>query len=472
MTHPAPPTGPMLFLRAVDDDGIRVALTCLRPEGAPPPDISTDGGAVTPEALVTRAGATLWRADLRLTGGTARYACDGASFEVATDMEGDMTIAFVSCNGQEHGDLDRPPADRNALWADLARRIAAEPVHLILHGGDQLYADEVTQAHPLSRDWPDDVPDRLSEAQARDLRAALDDEFFRRYATQWAQDDYAAAVARAPSLCMWDDHDICDGWGSLRRHAQHSDVARVLFAAAREAFLLFQFGCRPDERPGICLGAGPHLSWRVDLPGVSVIAPDLRSTRTKRDVMDDRTWTDLEAGMAGAAERTFVVSTVPALGPRLSLVERAMKLTRRMENYEDDLRDQWQSYAHRDEWRRFLTRLMALHDRDGHAVTVLSGEIHLAMRATMRTARSEIHQLVASGITHPAPPQALAAGLSLLSRLGEAPLKGHPIRMHPLPGQTRPYTAERNYLVLRRRARTWSASWRLEDSGATDGLAL
>ncbi len=350
--------------------------------------------------------------------------------------------------------------------------MAKEDVHLLLHGGDQIYADEVTKAHRLSRDWPDDVPATLTPGERDELKSALEDTFFRRYAAQWGQAGYAEAVARTPSLCVWDDHDICDGWGSLRRRAQHSDVARVLFDAAREAYLLFQFGCRGDERPEICLGRGRALSWRVDLPETTIVAPDLRSTRSKTDVMSEETWADFEDGLRDARTRTLVISSVPALGPRLSLVERAMKLTRRMENYEDDLRDQWQSYAHRAEWQRFLRRLMGLHDRPGHAVTVLSGEIHLAMRGTMTTDSGALHQLVASGITHPPPPKALPVALGLLARLGEAPLPGHPIRLHPLPGKSRPYTAERNYLMLTRRGGEWGASWQLEESGATERLAI
>lgn len=471
MTDALAPTGPMLFLRSASGQGVRLAVTCLRPAGAPAPVIETDG-CHEAQALATRAGATLWRVELDLPAGGARYICDGTAYEVATDLGGDLTVAFVSCNGQEHGDLDRPSEDRNLMWSHLARRLDGEAVQLLIHGGDQIYADEVTRAHPLSHDWPNDVPDRLEPDQTRDLRAALDDAFFRRYATQWPQPGYEEVVARVPSVCMWDDHDICDGWGSLRRRAQSSDVAQVLFDAAREAFLLFQFGCRPDERPGICLGAEGALSWRVDLPGLSVVAPDLRSTRTKRDVMDADTWTAFGGGLNKTEARVLLVSSVPALGPRLSLVERLMKLTRRMEDYEDDLRDQWQSYAHRTEWQRFLRALMEVHDRHNHAVTVLSGEIHLATRGTMDTATGTLHQLVASGISHPAPPKAMAIGLSLLSRLGEAPLKGHPIRLRALPGQSRPYTAERNYLLLRRRDHVWTATWQLEDSGETAPLPI
>ena len=90
----------------------------------------------------------------------------------------------------------------------------------------------------------------------------------------------------------------------------------------------------------------------------------------------------------------------------------------------------------------------------------------------MASATGPIHQLVASGIAHPAPPLGYARGLGLLARFGEAPLKDHPIRLHPLPGQRGVYTAERNYLVLERRGGNWTASWRLEHSGTTPPLAI
>src|SRR3546814_14154030 len=106
-----------------------------------------------------------------------------------------------------------------------------------------------------------------------------------------------------------------------------------------------------------------------------------------------------------------------------------------MEKYEEDLRDQWQSHAHREEWRRFLRLLIETHTRDTTPVTVLSGEIHLATRGTMDTPEGPLHQLVASGISHPAPPTAYATALSLLARFGEAPLPEHPISLHPLPGR-------------------------------------
>ena len=162
---------------------------------------------------------------------------------------------------------------------------------------------------------------------------------------------------------------------------------------------------------------------------------------------------------------------VPALGPRLSWLEFAMKLTHRMEKYEDDLRDQWQSRSHRKEWRRFLEALARVHRNPSTPVTVVSGEIHLATRGTFDVPPAPLHQLVASGIAHPAPPLAYARTLGALAKVGETPVPGHPIRLHPLPGQLPVYTAQRNYLILERHGETWRTWWELEE-GATPAIEL
>jgi hypothetical protein len=153
-------------------------------------------------------------------------------------------------------------------------------------------------------------------------------------------------------------------------------------------------------------------------------------------------------------------------------VEALMQLTPHAEKYEDDLRDQWQSRAHRGEWRDFLQRLVALHEGGGSRVTLLSGEIHLATRGTLAAQPEPIHQLVASGIAHPAPPAAYATTLGWLARLGEAPLPDRPIRLHPLPGHRTIYVAERNYLVLERQGDAWHARWMLEHAGPTQPMPI
>ena len=453
---------------------VLLAALVVRRKGDRPGSLSTEYRPATAEPLAELCGRVAYRYRFALPARPdASYELDGTRYQVNGACGGDLRVAYVSCDGMERGDLDRPPEERNMMWRRLADRHGESPFNLLLHGGDQIYADEVLHAHPATREWPRAVPTDLSASSAAELRSALRTWYFRRYVTEFTQPEFAWLAARVPSLSMWDDHDICNGWGSLPEWTLDSEVGRQIFEAAREFFLLFQLCAGPARLPEICLDrTGESLTWRVDLPGLYIVAPDLRSERRPGQVIGDQGWPALRSALSGPrAGKMLLLSSVPALGPRLSLLERFMDLTPWLEKYESDLKDQWQSRTHRDEWRRLLRELIAVHDR-GVSVTVLSGEIHLATRATMETATGEIHQLIASGIAHPPPPRPYARIMGALARLGEGPLEGHRIMLHPLPGQRHIYSAERNFLVLSRMDNVWSASWDLEESGRTPLLSI
>ena len=474
--------GPLLYLRGPVGKraGERISLAALLvlPEGEPALALDADGEAVAATRLLTRLGKTAWRYDFTLpmrrdTG----YSLGGTHYPVNADFHGDLRIAFVSCNGQEKNDRKRPLDERNAMWRRLRIEHEDRPFQLLLQGGDQVYADELLKSHPALKRWARGKRPSKAIAPQADLAETLQDGFFGLYLDILGQPAISGMMARVPSLAMWDDHDICDGWGSLRPAKLDSPEGRTLFAVAREHFLLFQYGARPDELPGFCPDrSGASLGWHVSLPGLHVLAPDLRSERRPDRVMGPAGWlafeTMLETIRSGEGGRVLLLSSVPALGPRLSWVEALMHLTPRLEKYEDDLRDQWQSRAHRKEWRAFLERLAAIHANPATPITCVSGEIHLATHGTLDVPPKPLHQLVASGIAHPAPSKAYAIGLGLLARFGSSPLPGHPIRLQGLPGKRAPYTAERNYLVLERKGAGWTASWELEQSGRTPELEI
>lgn len=463
--------GPILHFRNCDDQGLRLAAISVRPDGATPPGpVGTQGGSVPPALLARVAGLSVWCHDFTLAAGEAGYVLDGRHHPVETRLDGDIRIAFVSCNGEENGDLDRDGAERNLMWARLAADHARAPFALLLQGGDQIYADEATHGHPLSEDWPDHVPSNPSAADLEDLARHLERKFAERYMMVLAAEGCAGLFASVPSLSVWDDHDICDGWGSLPESRTNSAVGQALFTVARRMYLLFQHGATDADVPALFLDpAGANLGWRRDLPGVTLWAPDLRSERHRDRIMGPGGWRAVES-LQPTGDHVFMVSSVPLLGPRLSLLESLMMAIPRMQHYEDDLRDQWQSHAHRAEWRRMLGEVLRM--RQAAPVTVLSGEIHLATRAEMGPDDTKVHQLVASGISHRAPPKAYARALGLFAGLGEAPLPGHPIRIKPLPGQRHRYVAERNFLTLDRKDGRWQAVWHLEESGTTPPLDL
>ena len=474
MSDPLPPFGPVLLFRGLDADRLRLSALFGRPEGAPLPDLRCDGTAGPWTELLRAEGLVIGRIDFALpaTSATAQYSVDGQAICVQTRFDGDLRLAYASCNGQEHGDFDRPEPHRNAMWRRLLEDHARAPFALLIHGGDQIYADQDAKSHPLTRDWPDRLPREVTAAQMLDVQNGLRRAFMARYVRLMASPTFAAVTARIPSLAMWDDHDICDGWGSLERSRTRSAIGQGLFGVARQMFLLFQHGATEADIPALFADPeGISLGWHHRFPGFDIVAPDLRSERGRRQILGPRGWAMMESLRDGPVpEHVFLVSTVPLLGPRLSIVERLLMLVPSMQKYEDDLRDQWQSRAHREEWQRMLTLCLSLLERGG--VTALSGEIHLATQARMRGGARDLVQLIASGIAHDAPPGGYARALGLLAGLGEAPLRGHPITIAPLPGQARRYVAERNYLTLQRNSGQWRASWELEHAGRTAPLDL
>ena len=275
---------------------------------------------------------------------------------------------------------------------------------------------------------------------------------------------------RMSEFCTYSEptSDIVDGWGSLPAESLDAPLGRRIFETARAHFLLFQRGMDPAEAAGAAT-----LGWHVSLPGLDILAPDLRSERRPDRILGPEGWRHLRRGLHDTTgERILLMSSVPALGPRLSLIEALMGVIPGLQEYEDDLRDQWQSREHRAEWQALLSAMAARHGRNGAEVTVLSGEIHLATRAKMAHEAGPIHQLVASGVAHRAPPRLYARALGALAKLGEAPLPAHPIRLHPLPGRSPIYTDERNVLILERMSDRWSARWNLEHSGVTPALEI
>ncbi len=467
--------GPILYLRGYDADRLSLAALVARPAGEHPSVLTAEQGRVPATALIERCGMVVDRYLFTVPAtAEAWYEFGGTRFRLNAAMGGDLRIAYVSCNGMEHGDLDRPGNQRNGMWRRLAEQHAAIPFNLLLQGGDQIYSDELADAHPASKGWPRRVPDHLDPASTAELASVLRDAWFRRYMHVFGQPDFAWLAARVPCLAMWDDHDIADGWGSYPEPMLDSEVGRCIFSAARESFLLFQYCAAPSELPAFCPDrTGESLTWSVQLPGLQVVAPDLRSERRQHRVMGESGWNAFRTALGNAqAGRVLVLSSVPAIGPRLSILERLLHLTPWMEEYEDDLNDQWQSIRHREEWRSFLRDTVALHERDDIRVTFLSGEIHFATRGTIKTATGDLHQLIASGIAHPAPGKMQARVLGALANWSSSPLPGHPMRLRPLPGQKLIYTAERNYLLLCRSSGEWNAVWELEHSGATPPLAI
>lgn len=307
-------------------------------------------------------------------------------------------LAYASCNGYSDPAAMKGVKVKNALWRrpkdaphlGLLDRHGREPVHLMLLGGDQIYADPIWTKVKTLEDWLDlDFEDQVKRIPPAEEDAALADFYLTLYEDRWSQKDVRDAFASIPSLMMWDDQDIFDGWGSYEDALLDSPTYRGIFKHAAHHFDLFQ-----RQRP---IGAGHDAdvgetgrSVVHDLGGgIAVLALDMRTERRIDQVIGDQSWKDLVEALKTLAERAstgddeapdalrhlLVMSSIPVVHPDMSWLEGPVGFFG--SELEDDLRDHWNSHAHKGERLRLVHRLFALN-KQGIRVTFLSGDVHIA----------------------------------------------------------------------------------------------
>ena len=423
-----------------------------------PPPLIADNQTIAAESLAKRLGKVVWRYTFSLpateNNPVGSYAIGDRSWQVALPVGPHLRIAFTACNGRES---DRPGDDspeRNAMWRHLLQKHMEEPFQLMLQGGDQLYADYVWEAVPALTEWRRQgrPPEATLTAEAV---AVIEDYYFELYCWLWGQAELTQIQATIPSLMMWDDHDIFDGWGSYPANLQKSQPFDAVGTAARNQFALFQMAIRPDQLPdqlpaGIGDDSGIHFGTVFNLGELGIIIPDLRSERTQQQVMGPagQRWFANALAQLADCRHILLVSTVPLINVDLSPIERLVSLVPGDSLFQTDLRDQWRSYAHRQEWLRLIKQLFDFSEQTKTQLTILSGEIHLGALGQMTRGKTILYQLTASGIVHPPPPRLFARCLDLCSRMQRTVDTETKHQMLPLPGYGRRYLTARNWLAL------------------------
>jgi hypothetical protein len=450
--------GPILHFRGQKEGRWRLtALIAQEGEEQPEPLTLPSAAPVTAERLATRQRHSFWRYDfslpLRERGSFVTYGIGEQGWQVhPPPAHGSRRLAYTACSGTDEEEDGPTAASRNALWRQLGVEHTRQPFHLLIQGGDQLYADTLWQAVPELGAWRN-LP--WKQGNAHPFTPSMAEEagryYFERYCWLWSQPEIAPILAAIPSLMMWDDHDIFDGWGSWPNDRQQCPVFQGLMSVAREHFALFQLAARPDRLPASFADPqGRQFGFSCRAGGIGIIAPDLRSERSRERIMSETSWQQFEAALAGLVDCThlLVMSSVPLVNADLSAVERVFVALPGHSDLEDDLRDQWQSFAHREEWKRMLRCLVAFAARTGARVTSVSGEIHLGALGRVEGEGAVVHELTSSGIVHAPPPPLVTTIYEWVARrpihLG-ADLK---TRLLKIPGLGRRYLRARNWLAL------------------------
>lgn len=404
---------------------------------------------------------SIWRFDVGLpreaVDKTVRYALfDGRTVHTESEFVVPARsriprTAFFSCNGFSSERVLRRVADPDALWTKMfeeheqgrnwprAHVDTPSAIHLLMGGGDQIYADGIE----ILRDLDTRADRDLDFAPTGVFDRALG-QYLALYEERWSRGGFAKMAARVPCVFTWDDHDIFDGWGSHRKSVQDNPCYQEVFEAARQAFYALQLGIPPTlgtPATGLVRRASTdsrhvlqYLRLYAEKTCLDVILLDLRSDRTRNRVLSEAQWRDLRDTLLESGKESpdhlLVVSSIPVVYLRFRaiswLLERMASTTVEIE---DDLRDQWEHPAHRGQRDRLLMNLLAHQQQSRSRVTFISGDVHAGAKGEIVSSLSahtpkagsepaRILQVVSSGIVHPSPSVIERSAVELLGSDG------------------------------------------------------
>ena len=307
-------------------------------------------------------------------------------------------VALLSCNGvYEFKDQSR----RCDMWRRLRREIDAGSVDLIVHAGDQVYADEVVKRYAKAA---------RTTQKSDALLATVTEEYRRLYVERfWTIPDVAAVLNSRPNIMTWDDHDIDEGWGSNPNDDQ--PWRRLFFRAAEQAFGEFQASIGPPRIDPDSFASG------FTHGDIAFLLLDGRSHRLYSEgrVLGDR---QLEAArqwlhaLPQTTRRVYLVLGIPPVHAKLATAAAILRWTPFTEPYASDLRDGWMSKGNRAECAKLMQLLVDFcrsHPRTD--IAILSGDVHVANIGQLHHFQTGVMwQVTSSGIGSP-PPEGLSGWL-------------------------------------------------------------
>ena len=320
-------------------------------------------------------------------------------------------LAYGSCFGTHQKKLI---PNKDKMWDILQQNHIIHPYHLMLRGGDQIYADNVWKKAPLLQAWKK-LPNakRLKTAFSSKMKQEIEWFYFYFYCRRWSRTLPAKIMRQIPSLMMWDDHDIFDGWGSLPKE-HDCPVHSGIYSVAREFFRIFQLQTTEDELKESPFLDTPGFTYGHTIGKTAILALDLRSERKTDQILSNESWESIEAWIdkhltnsktSKGLKHLIILSSVPMTYVNTRIVEKALSFFPGRVGLEDDLRDQWQSYSHQQERIKVLEKLFDFSEEAGCRVTILSGDVHVACLGHFTHDSNEISQLVSSAMFNIPPPK-------------------------------------------------------------------
>jgi PhoD related phosphatase len=495
--------GPVLNFRGIEGGEWRVSALCVVPDqvaGTPMNwSIGTSGPtSVTGLVLKSYKGKSVVRYDIAVAqtqqAQTVAYQLtdreDGPFSFVVPPKGAVPNCAYASCNGFSNPKDMNKVQEKNVLWRSMKAAHEKKRFHLLLMGGDQVYADSIWKDVERLEAWSNLDREARRKAQfTNPMRRAVEDFYFNLYCERWNQKEVIDMFSSIPTIMMWDDHDIFDGWGSYPAKDQFCRVNQGIFEIARDHFAIFQqqidpTAQAPQNRHPAALAGQDHFTLTFEFGKLAIVAPDLRSERTLKQVMTPKTWDAITPWLdqlsKTVVDHLFVMSSIPVVHPDLSWAEEFFDWLPGQQELEDDLHDHWNSPAHKEERVRLIHRLLDTAQDKEIRTTLISGDVHVAAIGAVQSMRDPkadrnatvINQLTSSAIVHPAPPGIMNMVLELIGRSEQEIDRDINIRMLKFAGTSERFLTRRNWLSLepddQSQPRIWAIFHVENDEAGTD----
>ena len=238
-------------------------------------------------------------------------------------------MAYTACNGS--GGKTAGPARRSATsagctWRRSMREIPFTCCCTVAINSMPMRYGRMFRHSPSGGDCPGVSVERLLSRPKWPRRAATSSSIS--YCHLWSQPELAPIL----SLCS-----IADDVGRPRHHRRlgqlrcglaESPMFQGLWSAAREHFALFQLARPRDDLPeGFTDRRGDQFGWAYRMGEIGIVAPDLRSERTRERVMGKAGWSrPSTASLESMADcrHVLLLSSVPLVQPVPSCARAAL----------------------------------------------------------------------------------------------------------------------------------------------------
>lgn len=395
-------------------------------------------------------------------------------------------VAYASCNGDSKVHPSKLSKNDLVMWNRM-REIHSSPekaFHCLVLGGDQVYADSIWDDVAILKDLTSESKrkrrsaenrnieqrqsisdrvskERLDKQQLQALDKQLRDFYESVYVSGWSNVHMSHILASIPSIMMWDDHDIFDGWGSHSKKLQNSEVFSAIYNVAKEYFEMFQIRTARNRS----LLSKSHFSMQLSFRNIEFIVLDNRSHRTQKRVMTSEQYSDLEKALnrdlfsgipREVAKEKLLCFVIPVPVAHLNFARIAEKLLHLYKQGDfrhtlsDDAIDHWDHAYHHNEQKKLLDAVFAAGEKhSAKYVCIVSGDVHTAGAATITDTASKMRvtQLISSAIVHVPPSWIQLKILKITSRM-RSEIEGYTLDLKNYGSYKKPVVNHRNFGVL------------------------